>query len=447
MGKRGPNPRISKDNLKEIFESNQHGVPYTSNEVAEQLQCAQTTAYKKLQELVEDDVLQSKKVGARGRVWWLQAEKEYLPSTSESKSQADRFAAEDDTFRAIFEEAFDAMLIADDDGTYVDANPAACDLFGLSRDELLGRSIDEFAAGEYDFETAWREFQESDRSRGLFPLVRADGEERTVEFGATPNIIPHRHLSILRDVTEFREVKTQLQDEHDRAQRYQKTIHSDEILELEFQLTDNSDFLVAVSDQLDCYCDFQGMVSTKNGTMLHYVWVENALSEEVLAMAKEAHQVNDCRVIHELEMSGLFEVDLKTSALKTLIEAGANGRTAIINQGRATIVAEVAPDVDLHTIVDVFLNRYTKSELVSKRKISRPFMTTRQYHKSLKDRLTDRQIETLRSAHLAGYFEWPRQSTAEEVAMSMGIASPTWLRHLRKAEVILVQSFFEELAI
>ncbi|ODR82236.1 hypothetical protein BG842_18155 [Haladaptatus sp. W1] len=446
MGKRGPNPQISKDDLKAIFESNQHGVPYTSYEVAEQLQCAQTTAYKKLQELVEDDVLQTKKVGARGRVWWLQAEKG-SSRTSKSKQGINKFASEDDTFRAIFEEAFDAMLIADDDGTYVDANPAACDLFGLSRDELLGRSIDEFAAEEYDFEAVWREFQESDKSRGLFPLVRADGEERTVEFGATPNILPHRHLSILRDVTEYREVKAELQGEHDRAQRYQKTLHSDEILELEFQLTDKNDFFVAVSDRLNCYCTFEGMVSTKKGTMLHYVWVENALPEDVLVMAKEANQVNDCRVIHGLETSGLFEVDLKTSALRTLIETGTSGRTMIVDQGTATIVAEAAPNVDLHAIVDTFLSQYTKSEFVAKRNLSRSFMTTRQYHESLKDRLTARQIETLRSAHLAGYFEWPRQSTAEEVALSMGVATPTWLRHLRKAELNLVQSFFEELAI
>src|SRR6185369_10139179 len=35
-------------------------------------------------------------------------------------------------FRALFEDALDAILIADDDRVYVDANRAACELFGLS---------------------------------------------------------------------------------------------------------------------------------------------------------------------------------------------------------------------------------------------------------------------------------------------------------------------------
>lgn len=105
-------------------------------------------------------------------------------------------------FQAVFEHAFDAMLIADDDGVYVDANPAACELFGHPYEELLGRSIAEFAPEDYDFEEAWQEFQASNHERGRFPLVRADGERRLVEYAASRNILPHRHLSILRDVTE-----------------------------------------------------------------------------------------------------------------------------------------------------------------------------------------------------------------------------------------------------
>ena len=100
--------------------------------------------------------------------------------------------------QAVFEEALDAMVIADDDGVYVDANRAACELFGLPREELLGRTIAEFTPEEYDFERHWTAFQETDRDRGCLSLVRADGERCLVEFAATREIVPGRHLSILR---------------------------------------------------------------------------------------------------------------------------------------------------------------------------------------------------------------------------------------------------------
>lgn len=102
--------------------------------------------------------------------------------------------------KAVFEEALDAMVVADDDGVYVDANRAACELFGLPREELLGRTIAEFTPDEYDFERHWEAFQESDRDRGRLTLVRADGERFPVEFAATREIVPHRHLSVLRRV-------------------------------------------------------------------------------------------------------------------------------------------------------------------------------------------------------------------------------------------------------
>jgi len=50
------------------------------------------------------------------------------------------------------------------------------------------------------------------------------------------------------------------------------------------------------------------------------------------------------------------------------------------------------------------------------------------------DGLTDRQSAVLRSAYRAGFFEWPRDVSGEEVAESLGVAPPTFSQHLREAE-------------
>lgn len=104
--------------------------------------------------------------------------------------------------RALFQGANDAMVIADDEGRYVEANPAACKLFGLSKADLLGRTIGEFAEPGFDFIQAWQDFQASGKETGIFPLLRPDGTIREVEYGATANFMPHRHLSILRDISD-----------------------------------------------------------------------------------------------------------------------------------------------------------------------------------------------------------------------------------------------------
>ena len=126
----------------------------------------------------------------------------YIRDVSARKANEAELERRETRFRAVFEEAFDAMVIVNDDGEYVDVNPAACALFGLEKAAILGRRIRDFAPEEYDFSAAWETFQQSERNRGLFPLVRPDGERRPVEFAATANILPNRHLAILREVTQ-----------------------------------------------------------------------------------------------------------------------------------------------------------------------------------------------------------------------------------------------------
>jgi len=52
------------------------GTPVTTPEVAEGFDCTQRTVYNRLESLVEDGILQTKKVGANSRVWWRPAETE-----------------------------------------------------------------------------------------------------------------------------------------------------------------------------------------------------------------------------------------------------------------------------------------------------------------------------------------------------------------------------------
>jgi PAS domain S-box-containing protein len=103
---------------------------------------------------------------------------------------------------AVFNSALNAMVIADDEGRYIDANPAACKLFGVCREELLSSRITDFAEPNFEFEQAWPMFREQGQMSGEFRLRRPDGSVREVEYAATADFLPHRHLSILRDITE-----------------------------------------------------------------------------------------------------------------------------------------------------------------------------------------------------------------------------------------------------
>jgi PAS domain S-box-containing protein len=125
-------------------------------------------------------------------------------SSSPRQQTSESLLEGEQPFHAVFDNALEAMLIADDDGNYLDANPAACELFGVTRDELLASNLSRFVEPGREFESAqsWRAFLEAGEQRGLFRLYRPDGQIRDLEYNARANILPGRHLSIMRDVTE-----------------------------------------------------------------------------------------------------------------------------------------------------------------------------------------------------------------------------------------------------
>lgn len=108
----------------------------------------------------------------------------------------------DRPFRRVFEASIDGMVIADDTGRYVDANPAACALFGLPKEALLGCSLTDFADSSYKGSQVGLEFQHLAHYRGRLRLRRPDLTTRDVDYTAVPNLVSHRHLFVLRDVTE-----------------------------------------------------------------------------------------------------------------------------------------------------------------------------------------------------------------------------------------------------
>ena len=108
-------------------------------------------------------------------------------------------------FRTIFLEALDAIVILDDEGHFLQANPAACDLFGMPDEAgLQGRWLWDFAplTSREAMQAGWARLLTGGPRSGAFALQRPDGGTHTVEYRATPGFQPGRHLAILRDVTE-----------------------------------------------------------------------------------------------------------------------------------------------------------------------------------------------------------------------------------------------------
>lgn len=119
-------------------------------------------------------------------------------------------------FQAVFNSALDAIAIGDDDGRFIDVNPSACELFGLSKAELLDCTVADFVEPGIDFNELRQSFREQKYLAGELRLHLNDGVMREVEYTATADFLPHHHLSIIRDISARKRAEAQLRESEQR---------------------------------------------------------------------------------------------------------------------------------------------------------------------------------------------------------------------------------------
>ncbi|EFW91139.1 bacterio-opsin activator-like protein [Haladaptatus paucihalophilus DX253] len=214
---------------------------------------------------------------------------------------------------------------------------------------------------------------------------------------------------------------------------------------LSLRSTDSSVFLVAASAELDCQFSLDGVVPIEEHSLLYFVTASGAAVSEVLDRVTDAEAVEDARLIRDYGEDALFEFTVSGESLATiLIERGGNVRELSAQSGMLDVSGVFSRHADVRSVVEAVEDVFPETDLCSKREVEVPTQGGVRVQQSVQDRLTERQRTVLRAAYLAGYFEWPRGSTAEELASSMGVSSPTLHNHLRKAQQKLLDSVFEE---
>jgi len=114
--------------------------------------------------------------------------------------------------RAVFDTALDAIFITDDQRRFVDANPAACEYYGIAKRGLIGRRMEEFLppASRATVERDWDEYLAGGPIRAEWDVQTADGTVRVAEVSANPNFLPGLHIAFFRDITERKRLEAEL---------------------------------------------------------------------------------------------------------------------------------------------------------------------------------------------------------------------------------------------
>lgn len=121
----------------------------------------------------------------------------------ERKRAEQALAESQGLFQGVFQGARDAILLANNQGRFIEANPAATRLLGRGREELLATHAWDFLplGSEAEARKAWVAILETPGHESEFTFRGDAASNADLEYRITTRIIPGVHLVVLRDMT------------------------------------------------------------------------------------------------------------------------------------------------------------------------------------------------------------------------------------------------------
>lgn len=127
-------------------------------------------------------------------------------------------------YKLLFDSVLDGIVVFENRGICLEANPAARALFGNRHEDLAGKSIRELFAGAKDFRGTWKDFVDGKCAHNEMRILHPDGTAMFVEYTVRANYLLGRHVAVLRDVTKRKQAEAALRESEQRFQQMANNI-------------------------------------------------------------------------------------------------------------------------------------------------------------------------------------------------------------------------------
>ncbi|TMT80446.1 PAS domain S-box protein [Haloterrigena sp. H1] len=229
------------------------------------------------------------------------------------------------------------------------------------------------------------------------------------------------------------------------AVKTREALHAERTLELTLRLEGSDDLLSRIAAKTGVRVEYAGLGTHSGDETLLFFETSGVSPDEVHAALDDLVSVTDSRLISQTETDCRFEATVAGEVIASrLVRHGGSPRSMHADATGTEVTVDVPPGTDVREFVEMLREGYPTVELQARHDVERSMRTRSEHVTSLLDALTDRQLEVLRTAYFAGFFEWPRESTGEEIAALLEVTQPTVNRHLRIGQQRLLTQLFEE---
>jgi predicted DNA binding protein/DNA-binding NarL/FixJ family response regulator len=219
---------------------------------------------------------------------------------------------------------------------------------------------------------------------------------------------------------------------------------SDTALELEFRLDGRAAELLTLTKHHDSVLEFDTIIRSDRG-LLVYGKAEGLTRDAFQEAAEGSPLIDDLRILSSGQRS--YEFEFLTSGFDALDTAiaphGGHLDSATIANGEFRFMVEFPPGRDKRQLVDLIESNCEGATLRAHRTVQTEEPGIPDTRSVFLDRLTEKQRAALKTAYQAGYFEWPRATSGDEIAELLGITQATFSQHFRAAEREFFSAVFE----
>lgn len=207
-------------------------------------------------------------------------------------------------------------------------------------------------------------------------------------------------------------------------------LHGEGSRELVFEVEpDSGDPLRALSSSLSTRIEVRSVTRRRDAGPVLYCLLPDA---DPGAVPESFEGIESIQPLSDAESPVYEVVTADESVASSVIRLGARLRSMSVAERRCELVVSVRRQRDLRRFLRQVEELFGAAELRAEREAT-PTEPTR-WPALLGDALTDRQIEALRTAYHAGYFDRKRKRSATEIAETLGVSQPTFSAHLRAAQ-------------
>lgn len=130
---------------------------------------------------------------------------------TERKNMETSLRQSEEKYRTYIENAPEGVFIADEKGNYIDVNPAACNMTGYQREELLTMSIRDLASPEMKMDSSFENLKKFGKTTTEVILRKKDGTDIISSLSATA-LEENRYMAFCSDITEKKTAEKRIEE-------------------------------------------------------------------------------------------------------------------------------------------------------------------------------------------------------------------------------------------